>query len=202
MLNITEKIISDALRYMKVPPPAELPPDSQDSELIETVKQAFINIKNFSTPRLIFGRFNIKKSDSNIEIEGAKFSSKDIARLTSRSDKCYLLAATLGHEVDRQILIAQKKNMLEGLAFDACASVYIDEFIDEFTKNEISKTLNEKEFLTSRFSPGYGDLDMTVTADIIAILNATKRIGLSVTNSFMMTPIKSVTAIIGIATKK
>ena len=188
--------LKNALRYMKVPP------DSQDSELIEAVSQAFNNIKNFSTPRCVFGRFNIKKSDSNIEIEGAKFQSKDIERLTSRSDECYLLAATLGHEVDRQILIAQKKNMLDGLSLDACASVYIDEFIDEFTKNEIKPTLKEKEFLTSRFSPGYGDLSMNVIEDIIALLNATKRIGLSVTNSLMMTPIKSVTAIIGIAEKK
>ena len=192
----TDKLISDALRYMKVPP------DSQDLELIEAVSQAFNNIKNFSAPRCVFGRFNIKKSDSNLEIEGAKFYSKDIARLTSRSDECYLLAATLGHEVDRQILIAEQKNMFEGLILDSCASVYIDEFIDEFVKNEIKKTLNEKEFLTSRFSPGYGDLSMSFIEDIITILNATKRIGLSVTNSLMMTPVKSVTAIIGIAGKK
>ncbi|MBQ3450386.1 MAG: methionine synthase, partial [Synergistaceae bacterium] len=40
---------------------------------------------------------------------------------------------------------------------------------------------------------------MNVTEDIIAILDATKRIGLSVTRSLMMSPVKSVTAIAGIA---
>ncbi|MBR2207284.1 MAG: hypothetical protein IJ859_00580 [Synergistaceae bacterium] len=188
-------LIIDALRYMKVPPA------SQDSELKETLRRAFDSLEKFMTPRCVFGRFFIKKFDNYIEIEGANFFSKDIARLTSRSDECYLLAATLGHEVDRQILIAQQKNMLDGLALDACASVYIDEFIDDFIKNEIKPGLKDGEFLTSRFSPGYGDLKMNVTEDIITILNATKRIGLSVTNSLMMTPIKSVTAIIGVAKK-
>ncbi|MBQ6110986.1 MAG: hypothetical protein IJL01_01180 [Synergistaceae bacterium] len=55
--------------------------------------------------------------------------------------------------------------------------------------------------MTSRFSPGYGDLGMNVIEDIITILNATKRIGLSVTRSLMMTPVKSVTAVAGLAYK-
>ncbi len=190
-----DKLITDALRYMKVPP------DSHSPELIETVSRAFNSLEKIMTPRCVYGRFFIKKFNENIEIEGAKFFSRDITRLTSRSDECYLLAATLGHEVDRQILIASQKNMLEGLTLDACASVKIDDFIDGFIKNEIKPGLKDGEFLTSRFSPGYGDLSMNVTEDIIAILDATKRIGLSVTKSLMMTPVKSVTAIMGLAKK-
>ena len=189
---LTEKLINDALRYMKVPP------DKKTPELVETVKNAFEKLENYIAPRCIFGRFHIKKFDGGIEIEGAYIYSSNIAKLTSKSDECYLLAATLGHEADRQILIAQQKNMLDGIALDSCASVCVDAFIDDFIKNEIEPGLKEKEFLTTRFSPGYGDLNMNVTEDIITILNAAKHIGLSVTRSMMMTPIKSVTAIIGI----
>ena len=42
---------------------------------------------------------------------------------------------------------------------------------------------------------------MNVTEDIIAILNASKRIGLGVTGSLMMSPVKSVTAIAGLFVK-
>ena len=188
----TDELITNALRYMKVPPGSHTP------ELIETVRNSFGILEKFAAPRSVFGRFNINHFDGGIEIEGACIHSKNIADLTSRSDECYLLAATLGHEVDRQITIAQQKNMLDGLALDACASVRIDAFIDYFIKNEIILELHEGEFLTPRFSPGYGDLNMSVTEDIIAILNAQKYIGLSVTRSMMMTPIKSVTAIIGL----
>ena len=194
----TDKLIANALRYMKVPPQAGLPPDSRSEELISTVKNAFERLENNINPRCVFGRFNIIHFDGGIEIEGACIYSKNIEKLTSRSNECYLLAATLGHEADRQISISQQKNMLDGIALDACASVRIDAFIDYIIKNKIKPGLKEGENLTPRFSPGYGDLNMNVTEDIIAILNASKYIGLSVTRSMMMSPIKSVTAIIGL----
>ena len=179
----------------------KVPPQDNNPELKEIVGRVFDYLETFINPKCVFGRFNFKKSESGIEIEGAEFLSKDILRLTSRSDECYLLAATLGHETDRRILTAQHKDMLEGLALDACASVRIDDFIDEFIKNEIRPGLKDGEFLTSRFSPGYGDLSMGATVDIIKILDATKKIGLSVTKSLMMVPIKSVTALIGLGVK-
>ena len=188
----TDKLITDALRYMKVPP------NAHNQELIDTVERAFEKLETYVMPRAVYGRFHIVHFDGGIELEGAYVYSNDIARLTSRSDDCYILAATLGQEVDRQISLTQQKNMLDGIALDACASVRIDAFCDYFVKNEIRPGLKGREFLTSRFSPGYGDLNMNVTEDILQILNAGKRIGLSVTSSLMMTPIKSITAFVGI----
>ncbi len=188
----TDKHISDALRYMKVPPTV------RDEELLRTVREAFVNLEGCISPRCVWGRFGIAHFDGGIELEGAEIHSKNIARLTENSDECILLAATLGHEVDRQIALAQRKNMLSGVALDACAGVRVDAYIDGYVLNEIVPNLREGESLTHRFSPGYGDLSMSVTEEIIAVLNATKRIGLSVTRSLMMTPMKSVTAIIGI----
>ncbi len=189
----TDELITDALRYMRVPSSVH------DEELIRTVTRAFERLETFAQPRCVWGRFPIVRLDKGIEVAGAHIYSEDIERLTSRSSECILLAATLGLEVDRQITISQQKNMLDGLALDACASVRIDAFIDQFIKSEIYPQLHDGEFLTSRFSPGYGDLSMNVIEDIITILNAAKRIGLSVTRSLMMTPVKSVTAVAGVA---
>ena len=176
-----------------------VPPAVQDEELARTVREAFTKLEVFAEPRSVWGRFHVLHFDGGFELEGAYIYSSDIARLTARSDECVLLAATLGHEVDRQITLAQSRNMLDGVALDACASVMVDAYIDGFVRSEIVPELHEGEKLTHRFSPGYGDLKMSVTEDIIAILNATKRIGLSVTRSLMMSPIKSVTAIIGVS---
>ena len=191
----TDKAITDALRYMRVPP------EGSNDELVRTVVEAFGRLEGYITPRCVWGRFHIVHFDGGIELEGAYIYSNDIARLTARSDECILLAATLGHETDRQITLAQNRNMLDGIAIDACASVRIDAYIDQFMRSEIFPGLHEGERMTSRFSPGYGDLSMNVTEDIIAILNATKRIGLSVTRSLMMSPVKSVTAIAGMFKK-
>lgn len=182
----TEKHIIDALRYMRVPP------QGRTDELTRTVIEAFGRLELCAQPRCVWGRYRVQDMD---------FHSRDIARLTARSDECILLAATLGHDVDRQINLAQTRNMLDGLALDACASVRIDAYIDDFTLTHILPGLHEGERLTRRFSPGYGDLGMNVTEDIITILNATKRIGLTVTRSLMMSPIKSVTAIAGLFKK-
>lgn len=190
------KAITTALRYMRVPP------DKHNDELILTVQNAFAKLQEFITPRFLWGRFHVLHIDGGIQLEDTIIHSRDISRLTSRGDECILIAATLGHEADRQIAIAQKKNMLEGLALDSCASVIIDSCIDSFIQNEIVPSLRENERMTHRFSPGYGDLSMNVTEDIIAILDAAKRIGLSVTRSLMMSPVKSVTAIAGIAHHK
>lgn len=188
----TDKLITDALRYMRVPP------EGQNAELVRTVSEAFSKLEGIITPRMVWGRFHVVHFDGGIELEGGYIYSENIARLTARSDECIVLAATLGHEVDRQISAFQRKNMLDGLALDACASVRIDDFVDAETRRVIVPSLHDGERLTSRFSPGYGDLSMNVTEDIITILNAQKRIGLSVTRSMMMSPIKSITAIIGL----
>lgn len=176
-----------------------VPPTVQDEELSRTVREAFTKLEVFAEPRCVWGRFRVLHFDGGFELEGAYIYSSDIARLTAKCDECVLLAATLGHEVDRQITLAQSRNMLDGVALDACASVMVDAYIDGFVRSEIVPELHEGEKLTHRFSPGYGDLKMNVTEDIIAILNATKRIGLSVTRSLMMSPIKSVTAIMGVS---
>ena len=107
------------------------------------------------------------------------------------------MAVTLGPEADRQILLAQKRGMMEGLMLDACASVRADALCDQ-AEAEIAADLRPGEHLTMRFSPGYGDAPLSASEDIIALLDATRRIGLSMTRSLMMTPVKSVTALLGV----
>jgi cobalamin-dependent methionine synthase I len=111
------------------------------------------------------------------------------------------MAVTIGHEADRGIALAQKRGMLEGMMMDACASVRADALCDE-AEAGIRAELKDGEWLTSRFSPGYGDAPLVLTEDIISLLDATRRIGLSMTRSLMMTPVKSVTAIVGVTAKE
>ena len=60
----------------------------------------------------------------------------------------------------------------------------------------------EHLYLRPRFSPGYGDFDICYQEPVVRMLNCAKTIGLTLTDSFMMTPTKSVTAVIGISTQK
>ena len=120
-----------------------------------------------------------------------KTAKKSIKKL---SRKCF----SCNQFIDRAILRAQARDMLGGVMLDACASVRADALCDE-EERKIARDLKEGEHLTMRFSPGYGDAPLQASADVIAVLDATRHIGLAMTKRFMMTPVKSVTAIIGVS---
>ena len=177
-------MIDDALRFMRVPPAARY------DTLVNSVRDTFAKLESYIRPRSVWGRFPISCMDG-IDI------GNSLRELLSESRECYLMAVTIGHEADKQIALAQKRDMFEGVMMDACASVRADALCDE-AEAGIRAELNEGEHLTTRFSPGYGDAPLGLSEDIISLLNATRRIGLSMTRSLMMTPVKSVTAIVGV----
>ncbi|NLL37418.1 MAG: methionine synthase [Fretibacterium sp.] len=198
---VTQAMLDDALRFMGVS-------GSEGEETLEAlerkVSQAFSRIEGIARPLGVWKRFpldvdgvrNLVRVADAFDVE-----SRDLTRLFARSSECFLLAVTLGPEVDRQISLSQRVDMLEGMALDACASVWADAFCDEVEK-EARATLSEGEHLTMRFSPGYGDVPLATSESILEVLDAARRIGLSVTRSQMMTPVKSITAMIGISDQK
>lgn len=52
---------------------------------------------------------------------------------------------------------------------------------------------------TGRFSPGYGDWDIAVQPMVAAALDTVRKAGLCVTDTNLMTPRKSVTALLGVS---
>ena len=53
--------------------------------------------------------------------------------------------------------------------------------------------------MTDRYSPGYGDLPLTLQPRLLALLDAERKIGLTLTDTCLMTPRKSVTALFGLS---
>jgi 5-methyltetrahydrofolate--homocysteine methyltransferase len=87
--------------------------------------------------------------------------------------------------------------MAKAVVLDSFASVAIEQLC-----NKADKILAEKykdSYLTFRFSPGYGDYPLELQREFLNILDAPRKIGLTVNDSFLLTPTKSVTAIIGIS---
>ena len=107
------------------------------------------------------------------------------------------MAVTLGHQVDTRIRYYEKINMTKALILDACATAFIEEICDGICR-EIEDKLMDGNKLTSRFSPGYGDLPISIQKDFLATLNAEKSIGLTATSTSILIPRKSVTAIVGL----
>lgn len=120
---------------------------------------------------------------------------EDIRKVIEKSEKVLLIAATLGIYVDKLIRKWQITDMAQAVVIDSMASVAIEQFMDKI-ELELSKRYSGYYF-TNRFSPGYGDYPLEKQKEIIKLLNTEKKLGLNLTESLMLNPTKSVTAVIG-----
>lgn len=147
--------------------------------------------------------FDISKIKDNILLCGSNFKliGKDIRKHQDKSQSCVLMGVTLGYEVDTRIRYYEKISMDKALILDACATVTIEEICDRICMElDIILEKDNKE-LTSRYSPGYGDLPLNIQGDFLSVLGVEKSIGLTATSSSILIPRKSVTAIMGVVDK-
>ncbi len=127
------------------------------------------------------------------------FTGQDVPALLADCDRVVFFAATLGNGLEMAIRRAQVRDMTRALVLDCCGSAAIEAVCDE-AEGEILTALNDPSvYLTDRFSPGYGDLPITAQPELLAAVDGPRRIGLHLTASNILTPRKSVTALIGLA---
>lgn len=124
-------------------------------------------------------------------------TGSDIARHLAGCTKAVLFAATLSAEADKLIRQAAVTDVAESFAIDCLCSAAVEQVCDA-AEEEIFSVI-EAPYRTWRFSPGYGDLPLGIQGSFLKMLNAQRRIGLTVTDSMLLIPSKSVTALIGIS---
>ena len=154
------------------------------------------------TPKFVYAVFDIEHSENSIEVSGTPLTLKghDISAHLADCEQCVLFAATLGAGADAVIRGYESAAMEKAVIADCMASAAIEQVCDR-AETEIREKLPDKHF-TWRFSPGYGDLPLNIQRDFLNVLNAQKRIGLTVTESLILIPRKSVTAVIGVSERE
>lgn len=128
-----------------------------------------------------------------------KIHSKDVSKLLINCDQCILMAVTLGFRIEQNIRRYSYNNLTKGIIIDSCATTSVEEVCDRLQQHINYKFSKENKYLTMRYSPGYGDLDIKINKEILNLLNANKTIGVSVTDAGIMMPRKSVVALIGVS---
>ncbi|MCF0238800.1 MAG: hypothetical protein HUK24_09380 [Sphaerochaetaceae bacterium] len=124
--------------------------------------------------------------------------SKALSSHLKNCDKVVLFAATIGSGCDVYRKKALVRSSIEGLVADALGSAAIETLCDKFCDD-----LKNMDYETkSRFSPGYGDLELGFQKVLVEYLDCKRLIGLSLTDSLLMVPQKSVTAIVGLRRKE
>lgn len=171
--------------------------DENTSRLID---ECIEKMKNHIKPLYVFRRFKTEFKDEGIKLSGTDLclSGKDIRNHLEACEECVILCVTLGISADNLIRITQNTSMSEAVVLDACAVEFIEKICDSICENMARSLKTENLRLTSRFSPGYGDLPLEIQPKIASVVDAQRRIGLTVTESHILIPRKSVSAIIGI----
>lgn len=167
--------------------------------LLQTVRQAAGQLQASARPKAVWRSFTLEGTalaDTTLSLPG-----RDIQHHLADCDRCVLMAATLGADVERLIMQAQVSDMTKALIFDGCASAAIENVCDNLESYLRTQVEAEGFFLTDRFSPGYGDLPLTLQNDFCTLLNTQRQIGLTVSQSNILIPRKSVTAILGISNR-
>ena len=123
--------------------------------------------------------------------------SRDLNKNLTGCDRIIVFAATIGIEMDRLIAKYGKISPSKALCFQAIGAERIESLCDVFNREMKEKLAAENLFFRPRFSPGYGDLPLDAQRKLFSVLDCSRKIGLSLNDSLLMSPSKSVTAIIG-----
>ena len=164
-------------------------------EIAGQIRRCTDEVLAAATPRLTYRHAPLEDG----AVLGVTFAGNDIPRMLEPCEEVVLFGATLGPGVERLMMRYEVVNAADSVIMDACASTAIENICNNFESDMRSAVEAEGRYLTDRFSPGYGDLPIAEQPKIFALLDMTRRIGVSLTPTTIMVPRKSVTAIMGIA---
>lgn len=173
------------------------------SEAPETLRrQVAAEVETLSAqvrPRYIYRVCALERLDGGFRLEGTAVAlrGETAFKMLETCGQAALLACTLGARFDLSLTAMQARDMARAVILDACGSALVERGCDQ-AEQELSERFPEL-YRTDRFSPGYGDLPLSLQREICAALDAPKRLGLHVTESLLLNPVKSVTAVIGLS---
>ena len=134
--------------------------------------------------------------DGAVRVGSLVLASNDLRRALSGCRRAYLFAATLGTGVDAYLRRCGQTSAADLVMAQGVATALMESYCDECC-SEMSSDLGGAA-LAPRFSPGYGDLPLAVQRPLLDAIDAARRAGVALTDSFLMVPSKSVSAIVGV----
>ncbi len=172
---------------------------SADDEVIHLMRDCIEEIRDKLKCRVCCRELTLSLRDDVCDFGCFSVKSKGLAKNLSGCESVILFAATVGIEADRLISKYGHLSPARALMLQAIGAERIEALCDAFCKSiEAKKGMG----LRPRFSPGYGDLSLSVQREIFSVLECEKHIGLYLGDSLLMSPSKSVTAFVGLTPDK
>ncbi len=165
------------------------------TEIINEVESVCAKMEDNAEPHYVYKLFTPQFDENSIILGGKRFISKSLTKHLSGAEKVAVLAGTLGTSSDLVIRECAVLGTVKLSAAQAAGAAMLEQVLDE-----ACCVLSQEAGLYAmpRFSAGYGDFPLEYQENILFLCDATKRIGITLTDNMMMIPTKSVTALVGL----
>lgn len=144
--------------------------------------------------KLCYAEYPLTRVEKSLDFGFARVESEKLSAHLAGCERVIILAATVGVGLDRLVARYAKISPARALILQGFGTERIEALADVFCRKLMDNGLS----LTTRFSAGYGDLSLEFQREIFRVLNCQRSIGLTLNDSLIMSPTKSITAIIGI----
>ena len=187
MTQIPRKEIYRYLGYRGIAP---------SEEVAGRIEACVSRLLSVSSPRSVFRYFPLSfPAEDEILAGEVLLRSANLSKNVRGCSELCMMAVTIGQGVDLLIRRSEITSMLDAAIYQAAGAAYVEAVCDEVNL----KIKEEGLFCRPRFSPGYGDLSLQYQKDLFRVLDITRNIAVSLSDSCLMTPSKSVTALVGLS---
>ena len=179
--------ISEALRYLGA---------GADAATEALVRDAAAELERRVQPRFVYRVLPVTMTEAGASLPGLLLPGDMARRMLREAKQAAILVCTLGAGFEALLRASEARDMAHAVALDASGSAFVETGCDA-AESEIAARFPGM-YLTDRFSPGYGDLPLAVQPELLRLTDAERRLGVTLTESLLMVPSKSVTAVVGI----
>lgn len=181
---------SEILRYAGCP--------QEDAATLALLEDCLAEAEPVLTYQICWRELSLHREDGSIDLGLVRSKSRTLARGLENCGHAVLFAATVGLGLDRLIARYGRLSPARALFFQAIGTERVEALCDAFQEELRRRYRPLGVFPRRRFSPGYGDLPLSLQREIFSVLDCPRQIGLTLNESLLMSPSKSVTALVGL----
>lgn len=171
---------------------------AETPELTPLLEDALTEVSPLLSGKVCWTAFPIRRQKDGLDLGFTKIQSTALQRNLTGCHQVVVFAATLGLGFDRLLARYGRLSPAKALLLQAIGAERIEGLCDVFCEKIRSEAQAAGLSPAPRFSPGYGDFPLSVQSDIFRVLDCPRKIGLTLNESLLMSPSKSVTAVIGL----
>ncbi len=171
-----------------------------DAEMEQRIEESIAACEREAKPGFVFRVFPVEAGEGGVRLVGSSLALRgdDIARHLKGAAECAVMACTLGLPNEAAAARRKAKSPLDAMIYGAAGSSLVECVADACEAAIVADAAARGLRTNWRYSPGYGDLPLSLQPEIVRVLSADKRLGITATASNLLIPAKSVTAFVGL----